>query len=337
MVKEAMLYEKLEDDLVHCFLCNHHCRIKPDHFGFCNVRKNEAGALKTLVYAEVIASGADPVEKKPLYHFLPGSCSYSIATVGCNFKCGFCQNWQISQAAKKDLNKFPGRNLGPKSIVEKALEGNCKSISYTYTEPTIFFEYAYDTAKAAKEKGLYNIFVTNGYMAKEAIDEINPYLDAANVDLKSFSNDFYKKVCQGRLQPVLDSIAYMKNLGIWVEVTTLVVPGQNDSEEELSQIAEFIGEAGKDTPWHISRFHPAYKDLDNRPTSEEILQKAEDIGKKAGLHYVYLGNLRRPSNTVCPGCKKIVIERELFTTGKINLSGGNCSFCGRPIEGVFSQ
>ncbi|MCF7917166.1 MAG: AmmeMemoRadiSam system radical SAM enzyme, partial [Candidatus Omnitrophica bacterium] len=234
MIREAMLYEKVEGGLVHCFLCSHNCRIKPGHFGLCNVRKNIDGQLNTLVYAEAIAAGADPIEKKPLYHFLPGSYSYSIAAIGCNFKCAFCQNWQISQASKKDPGNFSGQKLEPAAVVEKALENNCKSISYTYTEPTIFLEYAYDTAKLAKENGLYNIFVTNGYMTKQAIDQINPYLDAANLDLKSFNDDFYKKVCRGSLQPVLDSISYMKKLGIWVEVTTLIVPGQNDSKEELS-------------------------------------------------------------------------------------------------------
>ncbi len=335
MIKEAMLYEKLEDNLVHCFLCNHHCRIKPDDFGLCGVRQNQEGTLKTLVYGQVIAAGVDPIEKKPLYHFLPGSFSYSVATIGCNFKCDFCQNWQISQSAEKDIKKISGQKLAPATIVEKALQNNCKSIAYTYTEPTIFFEYAYDSAQLAKENGLYNIFVTNGFMTKEALDKINPYLDAANVDLKSFSDDFYRKVCRGRLQPVLDSIQYMKKLDIWVEATTLVVPGQNDSEEELSQIAEFIASIDKSIPWHISRFHPDYKDKDNQPTSWENLQKAYNLGKKAGLNYIYLGNIDQPQKTICLNCKKTIIERSYFKTNQVSIKEGKCIFCNNSIQGFF--
>lgn len=336
MIKEAMLYEKLEDKLVHCFLCNHHCRIKQGDFGLCGVRQNQEGTLKTLVYGQAIAAGVDPIEKKPFYHFLPGSSSYSIATVGCNFRCQFCQNWQISQASKKDLNQLPCQKLEPANVVEKALKNNCQSIAYTYTEPTIFFEYAYDSAKLAKEKGLYNVFVTNGFMTKEALDKIAPYLDAANVDLKSFSDDFYRKVCQGNLQPVLDSILYMKKLGIWVEVTTLVVSGQNDSEEEFSQIADFIASVDKKIPWHISRFHPDYKDSDNQPTPLEVMDKAYAIGKKSGLAYVYLGNLGGESNTICPKCGKKIIERSYFSINQINMKKEKCIFCGNLIEGVFS-
>ncbi|MCF7888077.1 MAG: AmmeMemoRadiSam system radical SAM enzyme [Candidatus Omnitrophica bacterium] len=336
MIKEAMLYEKLGDKLVHCFLCNHHCKIKPGNFGLCNVRKNVEGQLKTLVYAEAIAAGVDPIEKKPLYHFLPGSFSYSIATIGCNFKCDFCQNWQISQASKKDPDNFPGQKLEPVAVVEKALENNCKSISYTYTEPTIFFEYAYDTAVLAKEKGLYNNFVTNGYMTKQAIDKFAPYLDAANIDLKSFHDSFYKETCQGSLQPVLDSIKYMKELGIWVEVTTLIIPGQNDSEQELRQIAEFIASIDKSIPWHISRFHPDYKNRDNHPTPQTTLQKAYSLGKKAGLNYIYLGNIGQSENTFCPNCGKRVIERPYFSATKTQLREGRCVFCKNLIKGIFN-
>jgi pyruvate formate lyase activating enzyme len=335
MIKEAMLYEKLGDKLVHCFLCNHHCKIKPGNFGLCNVRKNVEGQLKTLVYAEAIAAGVDPIEKKPLYHFLPGSFSYSIATIGCNFRCDFCQNWQISQASKRNPNKLPGQKLEPAIVVKRALENNCKSISYTYTEPTIFFEYAYDTAFLAKEKGLYNNFVTNGYMTKQAIDKIAPYLDVANIDLKSFRDSFYKETCQGNLQPVLDSIKYMKELGIWVEVTTLIIPGQNDSEEELSKIAEFLVGIDKNIPWHISRFHPDYKNRDSHPTPQTTLQKAYNLGKKAGLNYIYLGNIGQSQKTVCPNCKKVVIERGLFYPPKLNLDRNRCAFCQQEIQGVF--
>ncbi|MBE0480035.1 MAG: AmmeMemoRadiSam system radical SAM enzyme, partial [Dehalococcoidia bacterium] len=256
MKKKAMLWEKTDEGKVHCFLCSHHCRIADTRVGVCGVRRNEAGELHTLVYAATISANVDPIEKKPLYHFLPGSTSYSIATIGCNFQCGFCQNWQISQAARQEGGLVSGYEMMPGEVVKEAQRFKCASISYTYTEPTIFFEYAYDTSRLAREAGLRNVFVTNGFMTREALDTIQPYLDAANVDLKSFREDYYKTICKARLKPVLDSITYMKELGIWVEVTTLIVPGSNDSEEELNDIAGFIAALDRDIPWHISRFHP---------------------------------------------------------------------------------
>jgi len=286
-----MLYERREGENVQCYLCAHNCKIASGQFGFCGVRQNTQGTLNTLVYAEVIAANIDPIEKKPLYHFLPGSVSFSIATIGCNFRCGFCQNWQISQVSKRD-NFRKVSELMPEKAVEEAKKNRCESISYTYTEPTIFFEYAYDTAKKAKQAGLKNVFVTNGYMSRKAFETISPYLDAANIDLKSFREEFYTKNCQSHLQPVLDSIKLAKELGIWIEVTTLIIPGQNDSRLELSDIAGFIASVGKDIPWHISRFHPDYQFLNQKPTPVETLRKAEDLGRKAGLNYVYLGNVK---------------------------------------------
>jgi len=333
MIKEAMLYEKLDDGKVHCYLCSHHCKILPGKFGICGVRKNRDGKLYTHVYGEVIASHIDPIEKKPLYHFLPGSSSYSIATIGCNFKCPFCQNWQISQAIKG--NKDSGADLSPEEVVTQAKKNNCKSISYTYTEPTIFFEYAFDTAKLAKERGLYNNFVTNGYMTEEALEKIKPYLDACNVDLKSFSEDFYRKMCKANLEPVLNSIKAMKNLGIWVEITTLVVPGQNDSDKELTEIAEFIVSVGPEIPWHISRFHPDYHYLESEPTPLETLRKAKKIGVDLGLKYIYLGNVFEGSNTYCYKCKALLIERTIFDVNVCNIDGGKCSKCGAGVEGRF--
>ncbi|MBU1146830.1 MAG: AmmeMemoRadiSam system radical SAM enzyme, partial [Candidatus Omnitrophica bacterium] len=274
------------DGNVRCNLCSHRCVIAPDKFGICGVRQNQGGKLFTLVYADVIASHVDPIEKKPIYHFLPGTFSYSIATIGCNFKCAFCQNWQISQA--RDIH---GYELEPEKVIKEAKRTGCKSISYTYTEPTIFFEYAYDTARLAKEAGLSNIFVTNGYMTEEALKTIRPYLDAANVDLKSFREDFYKNMCQAHLEPVLNSIRAMKRSGIWIEITTLVVPGKNDSEGEFKDIAEFIAGVDPEIPWHISRFHPDFKYLDSFPTPVETLKKAEGIGKAAGLRNIHLGNV----------------------------------------------
>lgn len=335
MKKEALLYEKVDDGRVDCHLCAHRCRIKDSGFGICGVRQNLGGQLFTLVYGEVVARHIDPIEKKPLYHFLPGSASYSIATIGCNFRCSFCQNWQISQSSKRDGPGFEGFKLTPEEVIRKAKESDCQSISYTYTEPTIFFEYAYDTARLAKELGLYNVFVTNGYMTEEAIKTISPYLDAANVDLKSFNEDFYREICKGNLKPVLSAIRLMKESGIWVEVTTLIVPGQNDGEDELKSIAEFIAGVGREIPWHISRFHPDYNLLDSYPTPLESLKEARRIGNEAGLQYVYLGNVFEGSDTYCYQCGALLIRRIYFEITEFKVKGSRCSICAAPIEGFF--
>ena len=336
MTKEAMLYRSLPDNKVSCFLCSHRCEIADSKFGICGVRQNKKGRLYTHVFGEVIAAHVDPIEKKPLYHFLPGTSSFSIATIGCNFKCPFCQNWQISQSTKKEGQGESGSRLLPDQVVKLAKSRGCQSISYTYTEPTIFFEYAYETAKLAKEDGLSNTFVTNGYMTAEALEAIQPYLDACNVDLKSFREDFYKKICKAHLEPVLESIRLMKKLGIWVEVTTLVVPAQNDGEDELTQIARFIHDVDPDIPWHISRFHPDYQYTDAHPTPMETLRRAYQIGKKEGLHFVYLGNVwGEGEDTLCPQCQKLLIPRQGFSVGKIRLKDSTCPHCGASVAGVF--
>jgi pyruvate formate lyase activating enzyme len=334
MMKEAMLYERLRDGKTHCCLCSHRCKIIPGKFGLCGVRQNVDGKLYTLVYGDIIATQVDPIEKKPLYHFLPGSTSYSIATIGCNFKCSFCQNWGISQLSKKD-NKISGSETKPSDIVKDAKLAGCKSISYTYTEPTIFFEYAYDTAALAKKEGLYNNFVTNGYMSIEAIETIKPYLDSANIDLKGFSEEFYQKFCQAHLEPVLESIRTMKRLGIWVEITTLIIPGQNDSEKDLKEIAEFIASVGKEIPWHISRFHPDYEYLDAFPTPVETLNKAKAIGIQAGLRYIYLGNVLEGNDTYCHSCKNLLIKRIGFDVVQNKTIDSKCPECRAKIAGVF--
>ncbi len=336
MKKEALLWEKLDENRVHCYLCAHECRISESKFGVCGVRQNLEGILYTLVYAQVIAAHIDPIEKKPLYHFLPGSTSYSLATIGCNFKCGFCQNWQISQASASGASGAPGKPVTPGQIVEEARLRGCSSISYTYTEPTIFFEYAYDTAKLAKLAGLYNVFVTNGYMTRQALEMIEPYLDAANVDLKSFRDASYKKNCGARLQPVLDTIARMKELGIWLEVTTLVIPGENDSAEELGQIAAFLAGIDKDIPWHISRFHPDYEFTEQSATPVETLRRAREIGQEKGLQHIYLGNVPEGANTYCRQCGALVVERRYMGTEKTNLKEGLCPSCGTRASGVWS-
>lgn len=327
---EALLYQKRKDKTVRCFLCAHRCVIKPGKRGICSVRENQDGKLYSLNYGLAIAANIDPVEKKPLFHFLPGTKSYSVAAAGCNFRCAFCQNWPLSQISKGPQGKIVGKKLPPEKVVEQAIKTGCRSIAYTYTEPTIFFEYAYETAKLAQKEGLANIFVTNGYQTKETIKEMKGLIDAANVDLKSFSDQFYRKVCGARLEPVLQSIKLMHKVGIFLEITTLVVPKQNDSEKELKQIAQFIAGIDKNIPWHISRFHPDYKMTGSYPTPLETLEKAYQLGKKAGLKYVYLGNIPTETgeNTYCPQCQKLVVERVLYSTQIIAVTKeGKCKYC----------
>jgi len=334
MMKEAMLYEKLESKKVRCNLCAHRCVIPEGDYGVCGVRQNRPGGLFTHVYGEVIANHVDPIEKKPFYHFLPGSTAYSIATVGCNFRCGFCQNWQISQVSKRD-GGASGYELKPEEVVREAKKYRSKSISYTYTEPTIFFEYAYDTARIAADAGLSNTLVTNGFMTAEALRTIGPYLDACNVDLKFFSDTSYAKICGGRLQPVLDSIQLMRELDIWVEITTLIVPGRNDSDKELEGIAGFIADVGKEIPWHISRFHPDYKFTDFDPTPVSTLRRAQEIGAQAGLRYVYMGNVPEGSDTFCYHCRTVLITRVYFDVEKMVIKDGKCPQCSSAIDGIW--
>jgi pyruvate formate lyase activating enzyme len=335
---EAYLYEPLEDNKVKCNLCSHRCVIKDGRRGICSVRENQAGKLLTLVYGKVIARHVDPIEKKPLFHFLPGTLSYSIATVGCNFRCKFCQNADIAQMPTNHKGRIMGETVTPQTIVDAAARAGCRSISYTYTEPTVFFELAYETAKIAHEQGIRNVFVTNGYMTAEALEMINPYLDAANVDLKAFTEKYYKDLCGARLKHVQQTLKRMRESGIFVEITTLIVPGLNDDSSELRQLAGFIvDELGTDTPWHISRFHPTYKLIDRPPTPVKTLTGARDIGLRAGLKYVYTGNVpgNAGENTFCPACDEMVIERWGFQVGKMRIQEGKCSQCGFGIEGVW--
>jgi pyruvate formate lyase activating enzyme len=336
-LREAMFYEKLDDEMVKCNLCSHRCsRIADSKRGICGVRENRDGTLYSLVYGKAVARSVDPIEKKPLFNFLPGSRSYSIATVGCNFRCDNCQNYDISQLPKGQ-GTIVGEDVSPEEIVLAAKLSNCESIAYTYSEPTIFFEYAYDTAKHAKKEGIKNVFVTNGYITPEALKEIGPYLDAANIDLKSFSDEFYRKRCGARLEPVLDSIRLYKNLGIWTEITTLIIPTLNDSEEELRKIAEFISEVGEDTPWHISQFYPTYKLIDLPRTPVATLRKAREIGLEAGLKYVYEGNVpgEDGENTYCPNCGKMLIHRFGYSIHENKIVNSKCTYCGAEIDGLY--
>lgn len=332
---EAFLYESLADKKVKCNLCNHRCEIKIGRRGICNVRENRDGKLETLVYGKLIAQHIDPIEKKPLFHFYPGSQSYSVATVGCNFKCRFCQNADIAQMPSNYDGMITGTEVAPDTIVQLAERKGCKTISYTYTEPAVYFEFSYDTARLAHEKDIKNVFVTNGYMTSEALQMISPYLDAANVDLKAFSDDFYKKYCSAKLEPVKRTLKMMKSLNIFLEVTTLLIPGLNDDMEELNSLARFIcTELGPEVPWHISRFHPTYKLLDRPPTPVDTLLEAREIGLQAGLRYVYTGNIpgEQGENTICYNCGETLISRFGVYIQNIKIEKSHCAYCGVPID-----
>jgi pyruvate formate lyase activating enzyme len=335
-LKEAMLYQKSEDSEVVCNLCHHRCKIKDTKQGICGVRENRQGILYSLVYRKLISQAVDPIEKKPLFHFLPASTSLSIATVGCNFRCRHCQNADIAQMPH-DLHRILGEDVAPEAIVKDAAKRGCESISYTYTEPTIFFEYAYDTARLAHEQGIRNVFVSNGYMTEEAVDLIAPYLDAINIDLKGLE-PFYKKICGAHMQPVVENIRRMHKLGIWVEVTTLVIPTLNDGDDELRKLAEIVAGIDPCIPWHISAFHPSYRLLDKPRTSSSIIRRAREIGTEAGLRYVFEGNLpgEKGENTYCYQCGELLIERICFTVIRNRIQNGACPDCGTVIDGVWS-
>ena len=337
ILKRAVLWESIaKTKKVQCKLCNHHCVIENGKLGRCCVRQNINGILYSLNYDKVCSANPDPIEKKPLFHFQPGSQSFSIATMGCNFQCEFCQNWQISQAAVEN-GQIDGQAINPELIVGAAVRGKCESIAYTYTEPTVFMELCNDCGRLAKDHGLANIFVSNGYMTTEAIDFVADWLDGINVDLKSFNDDYYKRLCKARLQPVLDTISHIaKETNIWMEITTLLVPDENDSEDELKELADFIvNNAGPDVPWHISRFHPQYKYLASSPTPVSSLESAFEIGKSAGLHYVYLGNIpgSKSESTFCYSCNRMLIERVGYRIIANNIKESKCPDCGTKIAG----
>jgi pyruvate formate lyase activating enzyme len=299
------------------------------------VRVNREGRLYTRTYGNLIAEHVDPVEKKPLYHFYPGTRAYSIATPGCNFRCQWCQNWEISQNPTERHFSI-ARERSPGDVVETAERNGCRSIAYTYTEPTIFFEFSLETAKVAEEAGLANLYITNGYMTEEMLEKMHPHLDAANVDLKAFRDETYRKYVGARLQPVLDALRKMHELGIWLEVTTLIIPDINDDEGELREAAEFIvEELGPETPWHLSRFHPTYKLTDVPPTPPATLRRARKIGQEVGLHHVYLGNVTGETNTVCSECGKLLVRRVGFHVVSNTVTAeGACPECGTSVAGV---
>ncbi len=331
----ALFFKREDNNQVRCGLCRFRCLIKDGARGICGVRENQNGVLYSLVYGKICAEHVDPIEKKPLYHVLPGSRSFSIATAGCNFHCEHCQNYTISQISP--TAPVRGLKRSPTEIVEQAQNTQCHSISYTYTEPTVFYEFAFETAQLARKAGLKNIFVTNGYITKEALIPIAPFLDAANIDLKGFSEKFYREVVHARLSEVLDSIIEYRKQGIWIELTTLIIPGLNDAEAELKGIASFImTHLGADTPWHVSQFYPTFKLTDRPRTPISTLQRAREIGLAAGLHYVYEGNVPGTGgeNTLCPSCSALLIERYGFSVMRNRINKGKCPDCKTAIAGI---
>jgi len=328
----SKFYKKYKDDRLICTLCQHYCKIKLNKEGICGVNRNIGDKIECLVYGYPSAMAIDPIEKKPLYHFLPNTKAFSIGTIGCNFRCPFCQNWTISQTTYIDKSVY----FPPEEIVELAIRHNSKSIAYTYNEPTIFYPYARDISILAHEKGIKNIFVTNGYESKEVLLDMKGIIDGANIDLKSFNPKYYRKELGADLDKVLESLKRFKEIGIWIEVTTLIVPTRNDSDKELEKIANFIAkELGEEVPWHISAFSPNYKETNLPKTSIDSLKRAYKIGKDAGLYYIYIGNVNFDNTTKCPKCNENLIKRGIFSVTEYNLKDGKCFNCGYKLDGVF--
>ncbi len=322
----------IKSDKIVCLLCKHYCHLGDGQIGLCGVNQNVDSKLVNLVYSHPSVINVDPVEKKPLYHFLPGSMALSVGTVGCNFKCPFCQNWNISQSKDIDTNTI----ITPQDMIKLAKKYKCNSIAYTYNEPTVFYPYAKDIGVLAKENGIKNIFVSNGFESEEVIKDMKLWLDGANIDLKSWNDEYYKKVLKGGLESVKNNIIGMKKEGIWVEVTTLLIDGENDNDEDIRAMAEFLyNEVGSETPWHLSAFHPDYKMKDRSFTAIQTLQKAYEIAKKVGLKYVYIGNIAMHNDTICPQCGKLLIDRISYDVVKNEIREGRCPDCGRAIEGVW--
>jgi pyruvate formate lyase activating enzyme len=339
MRKEAFLTKPLSGDAVKCQTCEHFCAVKPGEAGKCGVRRNIDGTLYLVVYGEAIAVHVDPVEKKPLFHFKPGGDILSIGTYGCNFRCPFCQNWQMSQTRGFDDHRdYLGQPAMPQLLIDTCLKNNIPMIAYTYNEPTVFFEYTYDTAKLAHEHGIKNVYVSNGYMSQAALDMIEPYLDGINVDLKAFTDEFYREQCQARLEPVKRNIAAMaRETDIWVEITTLLIPGLNDSDEELQAMAAWLADTDPEMPWHVTAFHPDYQMQDRPRTAQRDLARAYEIGKEAGLHYVYVGNVMDADreSTYCPKCGEKLIQRHWYSVRELWRERGVCQKCGEKVAGVW--
>ena len=333
--REASYWEPLDDGWVRCRLCPRECVVPPGGRGHCEVRENRGGVYYTLTYGNPCAIHVDPIEKKPFYHFLPTTTAFSVATAGCNLDCKFCQNWQISQARPEELSNY---RLPPAALVESAIRHGCRSIAYTYSEPTIFYEYMYDCAKIAHERGLRNVYHSNGFISERPLRELCEYLDAADIDLKGFTEEYYSEMTGGSLAPVLRSLAILKEEGVHLEITTLIVPGRNDDPESIAAMCGWIREnLGPDVPLHFSRFHPQHKLSDLPPTPIETLEAARGIALEEGLRYVYIGNVpgHEANSTYCPNCGSEVIHRIGYSVNTSGLASGACCACGTPIPGVW--
>jgi pyruvate formate lyase activating enzyme len=333
--KLSPYYQPLDKGAIRCTLCPKECYVPKGRRGYCEVRENQGGQYYSLVYGNPCAVHVDPIEKKPLYHVLPGTFAFSIATVGCNFDCKYCQNWQISQANPEDTYNY---DLPPAQVVKLAEKLSCQSIAYTYVEPSIFFEYMYDTSILAKEKGILNVYHSNGYINQKPLRDLCPYMDAANIDLKGFTEKFYDELLEGELKPVLDSLVILRSEGVHLEITNLVVPTKNDDMKVIKEMCHWIrDELGSDVPLHFSRFSPMYKLKNLPPTPVETLEEARRIAMDLGLEYVYIGNVpgNPAENTYCPQCKRLVIERTGYTLSQVNMEDGKCKFCAHPIPGIW--
>lgn len=335
---EAAYWKLQSDGLIQCNLCRHYCRIAAGKSGRCNMRLHRDGRLWSLTYGNLVAEQVDPVEKKPVYHLLPGSRCYSIASIGCSFSCTFCQNHQIAFA---EPERFPaGPAVEPAEIIERALAAGCRTLAATYTEPTLMVEYLAELLPQAKKNGMTTILVTNGYMADKPLLDLAPYIDAANIDLKSFRQEFYRTLCGARLDGVLDGIRAFHHAGIWLELTTLLIPGYNDSDEEITDVVRFIvNDLGPGVPWHVSGFYPAYRMQDIPPTPEATLMRACELGERGGLHFVYPGNLSRSTvvTTDCPSCGNVLIERSGYLIERVSMVQGRCSRCRSAIPGIWES
>ena len=340
MRQETYLAKPLSAGVVQCQICEHFCAVKPGETGRCGVRRNVDGTLYSVVYGEAVAVHVDPIEKKPLFHFMPRGDALSVGTYGCNFRCAFCQNWQMSQTRDlDDQREYLGQQATPETLVATCRKNNIPIIAYTYNEPTVFFEYTYDTARLAHEHNIKNVYVSNGYMSQATLDMIAPYLDGINVDLKAFSDEFYREQCQARLEPVKRNIAHIaRETDIWIEVTTLLIPGLNDSDEELRAMAEWLAEVDPEMAWHVTAFHPDYEMHDRPRTSQSALAHAYEIGAQAGLRYVYVGNVMDTDreSTFCPECGENLIQRHWYNVKELWRERGVCHRCGQVIAGVWS-
>ena len=334
---EALYYQKLGSKNVQCHLCPRNCFIPPGKRGFCQVRENQNGTLYALSFGKLVSIHIDPIEKKPLFHYLPGRSAFSIATAGCNLRCKFCQNWEISQKTPEEVSY---EYIEPAELIKKAQASGSTVIAYTYTEPVIFYEYMLQTAKLARAAGIKNVMHSSGYCNEPPLRELAEYMDAANIDLKGFTNDYYAQMSEGSLQPVLNSLKTLKAAGVHLEITNLMLPGYNDDTDILIKMSLWIKDnLGPDTPLHFSRFWPLYKMIALEPTPVATLEKARKIAMDCGLKYVYIGNIpgHEAENTYCPRCKKIVVKRSGYSVLEVNLVDGRCKFCGEQIRGIWNQ